>query len=214
MKGDLSQTPVNLAFRLVKGPELHILERIDPSVTASSLFASYLSFNLALMSCALCFKFPAVCRHRITMPLLDEYPSISPEAFISPNATIVGEVELGDKVFIWSGAVIRGDENGAYSRSRFDHQLPNTIACTLLQTDRTFHTANVLEQPKRNASTDLKACFTEVVIGAMSNILENTVVTADSQHTDISIDTDGTGGRVEGLPGKVKIGTFVTIGAK
>jgi len=107
---------------------------------------------------------PAFCRHRTALPLGDLHPCISPEAFIAPNATVVGDMELGDKVFVWSGAVIRADEN-------------------------------------------------EVYIGAMTNVLENAVITADSPHSDISIDTDGTGGRVEGIPGKVKIGPFCTIGA-
>jgi hypothetical protein len=48
----------------------------------------------------------------------------------------------------------------------------------------------------------------------MCNILENTVITADCDRTDVSIDTDGVGGRAVGIPGKVSIASFVTIGAK
>lgn len=50
-----------------------------------------------------------------------------------------------------------------------------------------------------------------VSIGAMTSIQERTVVTTDCEHTDISIDTDGTGGRVAGFPGSVQIGDYVTI---
>ena len=33
------------------------------------------------------------------------------EQFIAPNATVVGEVELGDGVTVWYQAVVRGDSN-------------------------------------------------------------------------------------------------------
>ena len=50
-----------------------------------------------------------------------------------------------------------------------------------------------------------------VIIGAMTSIQEKTVITADCEYTDISIDTDGTGGRVTDFKGTVKIGDYVTI---
>ena len=50
-----------------------------------------------------------------------------------------------------------------------------------------------------------------VNIGAVTNIQARTVITTDCEHTDISIDTDGTGGRVVGFPGSVRIGDYVTI---
>ncbi len=33
------------------------------------------------------------------------------ERFIAPNATVVGEVELGEDVTVWYQAVVRGDSN-------------------------------------------------------------------------------------------------------
>ena len=33
------------------------------------------------------------------------------ERFIAPNATVVGEVELGEGVTVWYQAVVRGDSN-------------------------------------------------------------------------------------------------------
>uniref|UniRef100_A0A7S1GZH4 Uncharacterized protein n=1 Tax=Hemiselmis andersenii TaxID=464988 RepID=A0A7S1GZH4_HEMAN len=104
------------------------------------------------------------CRHRTTLPFVGEYPCVSPEGFVAPNATVVGDVELGDKVLVWNGAVIRGDE-------------------------------------------------APVEIGAMTNVMENVVISADCDRTDLSLDTDGTGGRVEGMAGSVKVGTWCTIGA-
>ncbi|WXG45185.1 MAG: gamma carbonic anhydrase family protein [Candidatus Atabeyarchaeum deiterrae] len=47
------------------------------------------------------------------MPILVELdgkkPKIDPTAFVAPNATIIGDVEVGEGTSIWYGAVIRGD---------------------------------------------------------------------------------------------------------
>lgn len=36
-------------------------------------------------------------------------PKISDSAFIAPNATVIGDVEIGDNSSIWFGSVVRGD---------------------------------------------------------------------------------------------------------
>jgi carbonic anhydrase/acetyltransferase-like protein (isoleucine patch superfamily) len=36
-------------------------------------------------------------------------PKIDPSAFIAPNATVIGDVEIGEGTSLWYGAVIRGD---------------------------------------------------------------------------------------------------------
>ena len=38
-------------------------------------------------------------------------PQIHPTAFISDNATIIGEVEIGEQGSIWFGSILRGDVN-------------------------------------------------------------------------------------------------------
>ncbi|MHA1959985.1 MAG: gamma carbonic anhydrase family protein [Candidatus Thorarchaeota archaeon] len=46
------------------------------------------------------------------MPILEfggKTPKIDSDAFVSLQATIVGDVEIGPKVSVWPGAVIRGD---------------------------------------------------------------------------------------------------------
>jgi len=50
-------------------------------------------------------------RHRQISNLFDQRPRVATNAFVAPSATVVGEVELWDKVSIWYGAVIRGDRN-------------------------------------------------------------------------------------------------------
>jgi carbonic anhydrase/acetyltransferase-like protein (isoleucine patch superfamily) len=39
----------------------------------------------------------------------DKVPQISPDAFIAPTATIVGDVRIGPRASVWYGAVLRGD---------------------------------------------------------------------------------------------------------
>ncbi len=44
------------------------------------------------------------------LPFRDVMPRIDESAYVSPQATIVGDVEIGARTSIWPGAVIRGDE--------------------------------------------------------------------------------------------------------
>lgn len=36
-------------------------------------------------------------------------PRIDPEAWLAPNATVIGNVEIGPRASVWFGAVVRGD---------------------------------------------------------------------------------------------------------
>lgn len=47
----------------------------------------------------------------LILPVKDTYPKIGDNCFIAPNATIVGEVDLGTNCSVWFNAVIRGDVN-------------------------------------------------------------------------------------------------------
>lgn len=39
----------------------------------------------------------------------DRVPTIDPEAFVHPEATIIGAVSIGPRSSVWPGAVVRGD---------------------------------------------------------------------------------------------------------
>ncbi|MFN8484490.1 MAG: gamma carbonic anhydrase family protein [Anaerolineae bacterium] len=46
------------------------------------------------------------------MPLrLDQTPDIGAAAFVAPNATLLGDVALGEDASVWFGAVVRGDSD-------------------------------------------------------------------------------------------------------
>jgi carbonic anhydrase/acetyltransferase-like protein (isoleucine patch superfamily) len=38
-------------------------------------------------------------------------PRIAPDAFIAPNAVLIGDVEIGPQSSVWFGCVLRGDTN-------------------------------------------------------------------------------------------------------
>ena len=44
-------------------------------------------------------------------PYLNQFPRLGQRVWVDPAATVIGDVELGDDVSIWPGAVIRGDVN-------------------------------------------------------------------------------------------------------
>ncbi len=47
----------------------------------------------------------------VILPVKEVYPTFGEDCFIAPNATIVGDVVIGDKCSIWFNAVVRGDVN-------------------------------------------------------------------------------------------------------
>ena len=54
------------------------------------------------------FKEP-FARHRPVSALGDLAPSVSPDAFVAPSATVIGDVTLGPRAAVMYGAVVRGD---------------------------------------------------------------------------------------------------------
>lgn len=48
----------------------------------------------------------------LIVPFNGFVPKIDKSAFIAPNATLIGEVEIGAQCSIWFGAVLRGDGPG------------------------------------------------------------------------------------------------------
>lgn len=45
------------------------------------------------------------------IPWNGKHPRIAPDAFIAPNAVVIGDVEIGSGASIWFGCVLRGDDN-------------------------------------------------------------------------------------------------------
>ncbi|MDX1903521.1 MAG: gamma carbonic anhydrase family protein [Thermonemataceae bacterium] len=61
-------------------------------------------------------------------------PKIGKNSFIAPNATIVGEVSIGDNCTIWFNAVIRGDVNSIIIGDNCNIQDGAVVHCTYQKT--------------------------------------------------------------------------------
>lgn len=62
------------------------------------------------------------------------YPEIGEDCFLAPNATIVGDVVMGDQCSVWFNAVIRGDVNQVRMGTRVNVQDGAVIHCTFQKT--------------------------------------------------------------------------------
>lgn len=45
----------------------------------------------------------------LILPFDGKTPRLGSDVFVAPNATLIGDVELGDGASVWFGAVLRGD---------------------------------------------------------------------------------------------------------
>jgi carbonic anhydrase/acetyltransferase-like protein (isoleucine patch superfamily) len=50
-------------------------------------------------------------RSGLIIPYGGVLPTIAPDAFVADNATVIGNVEIGEKASVWFGVVLRGDLN-------------------------------------------------------------------------------------------------------
>jgi len=72
------------------------------------------------------------------MPVILPVKGISPEipesCFVAPNATIVGDVVMGEECSVWFNAVIRGDVNSIRMGNKVNVQDGACIHCTYEKT--------------------------------------------------------------------------------
>lgn len=66
----------------------------------------------------------------LILPVKDIHPQIGQDCFIAENATIVGDVVLGDTCTVWFNAVIRGDVNSIRIGNKTNIQDGAVIHCT------------------------------------------------------------------------------------
>ena len=96
----------------------------------------------------------------------DKQPSVHETAWIHPLACVIGNVEIGEGVSVWPGAVVRGDE-GRVVVGRD----------TNIQDGAVFHTDDLLEVGERvtvghGAVVHGRKVGNNVVIGINSTVLE------------------------------------------
>ena len=70
----------------------------------------------------------------LILPVKGINPSIPTSCFIAPNATIVGDVEMGEECSVWFNAVIRGDVNSIRMGNKVNIQDGACLHCTYEKT--------------------------------------------------------------------------------
>ena len=70
----------------------------------------------------------------LILPVKGILPTIGLNCFIAPNATIVGDVIMGDDCSVWFNAVIRGDVNSIRIGNKVNVQDGAVIHCTYEKT--------------------------------------------------------------------------------
>jgi carbonic anhydrase/acetyltransferase-like protein (isoleucine patch superfamily) len=66
----------------------------------------------------------------VILPVLGKHPQFGENCFIAPNATIVGDVVMGDECSVWFNAVIRGDVHYIKMGNKVNVQDGAVIHCT------------------------------------------------------------------------------------
>ncbi len=119
-------------------------------------------------------------------------PQIAEDAFIAPNATIIGNVIIKEKANVWFGAVLRGDEGQIVIGPRASIQDNSVLHCnpkhpTIVDADVIVGHACVLEgcHIKEGALIGMNATVlngavveTGALVGAGSVVRENQTISA------------------------------------
>src|SRR5882762_10349037 len=68
------------------------------------------------------------------LPVEGKSPIFGDNCFIAPNATVVGDVEMGNECSIWFNAVVRGDVNSIRIGNKVNIQDGAVLHCTYQKT--------------------------------------------------------------------------------
>jgi len=64
------------------------------------------------------------------LPVFDKHPQFGENCFVAPNATIVGDVVMGNECSVWFNAVVRGDVHYIKMGNKVNVQDGAVIHCT------------------------------------------------------------------------------------
>lgn len=113
----------------------------------------------------------------VILPVEDKYPKWGNNCFIAPNATIVGNVVMGDHCSAWFNTVIRGDVNFIKMGNKVNVQDGACIHCTFQKYGTTIGN-NV--SIGHNAIVHGCTVHDNVLIGMGAIIMDNAVVNSNT----------------------------------
>jgi carbonic anhydrase/acetyltransferase-like protein (isoleucine patch superfamily) len=132
-------------------------------------------------------------------------PKIHETAFVTDDAIVIGDVEIGEEASIWFGSVVRGDVNYIRIGAR-----TNIQDATVIHVSSKDHATVLEEEITVGHRVTLHGCYVErgCLIGIGSIILDGARIGAGSLVAAGSLVTPGTvippSSLVMGAPAKVK----------
>src|SRR6201986_5588499 len=113
----------------------------------------------------------------VILPVKGVHPQIPENCFVAPNATIVGDVIIGDDCSIWFNAVVRGDVNSIRIGNKVNIQDGACMHCTYEKT-KVIIGDNV--SIGHNAIVHGCTVKDNVLIGMGSIVMDNVVIGENS----------------------------------
>lgn len=110
-------------------------------------------------------------------PVNGSHPSIGENCFLAPNATIVGDVTLGNDCSIWFNAVLRGDVHQIKMGNKVNIQDGAIVHCTYQKCGTTIGN-NV--SVGHNAIVHGCTIHDNVLVGMGAIVMDNVVIGSNS----------------------------------
>lgn len=109
----------------------------------------------------------------IILPVKGISPIIPESCFLAPNATVVGDVVMGESCSVWFNAVVRGDVNSIRIGSKVNIQDGAVLHCTYQKT-----TLNIGNNVSIGHNALVHGCTIEenVLIGMGAIVMDNVYV--------------------------------------
>lgn len=113
----------------------------------------------------------------VILPVENIFPQFGTNCFIAPNATVVGDVVMGNDCSVWFNAVVRGDVNSIRMGNKVNIQDGAVIHCTYQKT-KTIIGNNV----SIGHNAIVHGCTVEdnVLIGMGAIVMDNAVIGQNS----------------------------------
>lgn len=123
------------------------------------------------------------------LPVHGISPVFGSNCFIAPNATIVGDVVMGDDCSVWFNAVVRGDVNIIRMGSKVNVQDGAVIHCTYKKTE--VHLGNNVSIG-HNAIVHGCTVHDNVLIGMGAIVMDNCEIGSNTIIAAGAVVTEGT----------------------
>ena len=141
----------------------------------------------------------------IIIPVLNKHPQFGKDCFVAPNATIIGNVAMGNNCSVWFNAVIRSDVNYIKIGNKVNIQDGVILHCTYQK-----YPTNIGNNVSIGHGAIVHGCtiFDNVLIGMGAIVMDgceikkNSVVAAGSVVTEGTVVEEGT--LYAGVPAKKK----------